>query len=540
MHGTVPHPYRPVAARRRTAVRLGAVALAVAATAAAGLAGCDRTAPGGPLVVRKAAAEPAERPELRAFYGQKPDWTACGELQCATLTVPMDYAHPGNGKTFTLPLARAAATDPGRRTGSLVLDPGGPGGSGVQLMRSGGVDSFGKAARAHFDVVGFDPRGVAGSRPAVDCGAPEGESGQAEAPAVPLHPRTDAERRAALADAERATAACVSRSGELLPHVGTSDAARDMDVLRAALGDEKLTYLGWSYGTYLGTVYAEQFPRRVRAMVLDGAVDPALDWRQRILSQGRGFKKAVDDYAENCARIVGDACPAATPDGIRRTVEETYAKAAGRGLRIEGSTERLDESAVLGAVTAAMYTPEAQWKDLSEGLAAARRGDGTKLAGLAGNAPPADGDPGASGGGEQRPRDNSADVLTAVDCLDTPHPADPQAYWGLLDEAYRDSGTYGTSTVLASLTCRNWPAGPLKPHRVTAEGLPPVLVVGTTGDAATPYEQAHGLAGQLPGGMLLTYRGLGHTAYGRSNQCVTDAVDAYLVELRPVAAGTTC
>ncbi|MGW4652651.1 alpha/beta hydrolase, partial [Kitasatospora sp. NPDC004289] len=519
----------------------GAAALALAATAATALTGCDGSAPGGangPLVVRRAGTEPAERPALKAFYGQKLGWTACGDLQCATLTVPMDYERPQDGRTFTLPLARAAATDPGRRKGSLVLDPGGPGGSGVQLMRSGGADSFGTAARAHFDVVGFDPRGVAGSRPAVDCTAPDGQG--AEESAVPLYPRTDAERAAALADAERTTAACVARSGAILPHVGTPDAARDLDVLRAALGDEKLTYLGWSYGTHLGTLYAEQFPRRVRAMVLDGAVDPDLDWRQRILSQARGFRKAVDDYAENCARIVAGACPATTPDGIRRTVEETYAKAAAHGLRIKGSTERLDESAVLGAVTAAMYTPEAQWKDLSEGLAAARRGDGTKLAELAGNGPAGDEDPGTAQPGEERPRDNSGDVLTAVNCLDTPHPADPRAYWGLLEEAYRDSGTYGTSTVLAYLNCRNWPAGSLKPHRVAAEGLAPVLVVGTTGDAATPYEQAHSLAAQLPGGMLLTYRGLGHTAYGRSNRCVTDAVDAYLVELRPVAAGTTC
>ncbi|MEU9079544.1 alpha/beta hydrolase [Kitasatospora sp. NPDC048538] len=558
MHGSDRRPRTPEPPT--TAVRLGALAVALTALAATALVGCEPAPPGAPgaavaAVQPPPAADPADQPALWAFYRQKPTWTACGDLQCATLSVPMDYARPQDGRTFTLPLIRAVATDPARRTGSLVFNPGGPGGSGVQHLSSGGLDSFGTAARAHFDIVGFDPRGVAGSRPAVDCtgpdDAPDQGQGTADAPAVPLYPRTDAERRAALADADRSTAACASRSGPILPHVGTLDAARDLDVLRAALGDERLTYLGWSYGTYLGTVYAEQFPRRVRALVLDGAVDPSLDWRQRILSQGRGFRKAVDDYAENCSVVVKKACPEATPDGIRRLVEELYAKAAGHALRVKGGSEPLDESVLLAAVTLSMYSPESQWQELSEALTAARAGDGAKLAAIAGQDAPAEdggtdgaGDVVAAGGagepaGEQ-PRDNGADVLSAVNCLDVPHPTDPRAYWDLLDEAYRDSGVYGASVVLADLGCRTWPAGSQQPHRVSAEGLPPVLVVGTTGDAPTPYAEAQSLAAQLPGGMLLTNRGLGHTAYGRGNQCVTDAVDGYLVDLRPVPAGTAC
>ncbi|MFG2909115.1 alpha/beta hydrolase [Kitasatospora sp. NPDC048286] len=419
-------------------------------------------------------------------------------------------------------------------------------------MKSGGADSFTKQARAHFDIVSFDPRGVAGSKPALDCTTPDDapDQGGGSDAVQPLYPRTDAERQAALAEADRTAAACQARSGEILPHVGTLDAARDLDVLRAALGDDKLTYVGWSYGTYLGTIYAEQFPQRARALVLDGAMDPALDWSEEALSGGRAFRKAVDDYADNCAKIVQKACPATTPDGIRTLVSDLFARTARHPLPIKGSTKRLDENMLHSAVTASMYTPEVQWQALSEGLTAARKGDGTKLADIAdhGQGLQDDGsaDPGASdtptdaGTADAAPRDNSSDALMAANCLDNPHPKDPQAYWQVLDRAYQESGAFGASTVLADLTCRTWPTGPLQPHRVKADGLPPVLVVGTTGDAATPYQDAQSLAAQLPGGMLLTYKGLGHTAYGRSNACVTDAVDGYLVDLKPVQPGASC
>jgi pimeloyl-ACP methyl ester carboxylesterase len=542
-------------APRRVPRRRVALALALTAAAAVPLAACtpDQPPASASVSLTPTHAEPAATPALHSFYQQKLAWTRCGDVQCATLTVPMDYAHPENGKTFVLPLAKATTAEPGKRIGSLVLDPGGPGASGVDLVKTGGADSFGKQARAHFDIVGFDPRGVAGSKPAVDCSTPDDATDQGGGSidtASSLYPRTDADRQAALADADRTLAACQAHSGEILPHVGTLDAARDLDVLRAALGDDKLTYLGWSYGTYLGTIYAEQFPQRVRALVLDGALDPAKDWTEEVLSGGRAFRKAVDDYADNCTKIVQHGCPAATPDGIRKLVSDLYAKAARHPLRTKDSTRRLDENALHTAVTMSMYAPESQWQDLSDGLRDAARGDGTQLAAIAdhGQGLQDDGssDSGSSpgpndpAGADASPRDNSSDILTAVNCLDNPHPKDPQAYWQVLDRAYQESGVFGTSTLLADLSCRNWPTGPLKPHRVQADGLPPVLVVGTTGDAATPYQDAQSLAAQLPGGMLLTYKGLGHTAYGRSNACVTDAVDGYLVDLKPVQPGASC
>ncbi|MEW2527443.1 alpha/beta hydrolase [Streptomyces sp. NPDC047071] len=543
-------------------VRVLAPSLA-AVLAALPLAGCSAQGDHGSA---REKADAATRPEFRRFYGQRLKWRDCGDVECARLTVPRDYAHPGDGKTFVLPVARAATADEGRRIGTLVYNPGGPGESGVADLKEGGAESFGAKARARFDIVSFDPRGVAGSRPALDC--PEDEEDTAEddgAEEQPPVPRTAAARARALADARTEATACRRGSRGLLPHVGTRDAARDLDVLRAALGERKLTYVGWSYGTHLGTRYAEQFPRRVRAMVLDGAVDPSLGWAQRALSEGTGFRRAVDDYATQCPDVVGTGCPGANPEEIRRLIHDLYARAEHDPLPVDGEEEGLGATEVVDAVSVAMYTPEEQWKPLSAALRAAARGDGTKLAALSEDeeaeeteeAEEADG-PGAP---EPAPRsraagtavddsddsdgsgdslDNSDAAILAVSCADTAYPRTAEPYWNALDRAEKTAGLYGVSSVLSVLACKDLPAGTPRPRRVAAEGVAPVLVVGTTGDPATPYEEAESLAEQFPGGMLLTYEAPGHTAYGRGDACVTQRVDDYLVGLRAVPDGTTC
>lgn len=515
--------------------------LTVAAIALAPLTACGLNGPA--TAAQPGTPDPATRQELRAFYQQHLDWQPCGPLRCAKLTVPMDYAHPENGRTFVLPVVQAPTTQPGTRIGSLVLNPGGPGASGVELVKADPAKVVSAEARAHFDVVSFDPRGVAGSKPAVDCTAPDSPGAA---------PDPD-ERAAALADAQRTLAACRAHSGELLPHVGTRDAARDLDVLRAALGDQKLTYLGWSYGTSLGTTYAELFPARVRALVLDGAVDPAQDWAQRTIGQSVGFQRALRDYTEKCAATVGDACPeGGNPVALDRFVADLFTRVSRHPLKIAGSEDTLDIGRLQDAVAMSMYSPEAQWRDLSDALRAAANGDGGKLAALAsgespapdpgdGNDPNADNSNGSGGSDGAAPaKDNESAAMQAVNCLDIPHPHDPQAYWDLLGKARDAAGVFGTSAVYSELGCRDWPTGDERPHRVHAPGVPPVLVVGTTGDPATPYENAQSLAAQFPGGMLLTYRGTGHTAYGRSNVCVAEAVDGYLINGNPVSAGTTC
>ncbi|MEU2437352.1 alpha/beta hydrolase [Streptomyces rubradiris] len=516
-----------------------ALVLAVAAALAAGsLSGCTQDTPA------VAADDPAARADLRAFYHQKPRWKPCGEEECATLKVPMDYSAPGDGKTFTLPLIRATATDTTRRVGALVFNPGGPGESGVALLKDGGAESFSERIRARFDIVGFDPRGVAGSKPAVDCGPDdEADTWADDAAPQPLHPATAEQRRAVLADAESMVAACERHSGSILPHVGTVDAARDMDVLRAVLGDDKLSYLGWSYGTSLGTAYGELFPWRVRAMVLDGAVDPSQDWAERARNQAAGFSKAVDDYAEHCADVAGDACPAGTPDGIRELLDGLYEQTAEKPLPVDDSEWGLDVATLHSAIVNSMYTPEEQWEALSQGLSDAAGGDGTRLAEIADGEEDAPGEEGTGSSSEVEEEsypDNSDEAGTAVDCVDIPHPEDPREYWQALDKAHLAEGDFGSESVVAALDCKGWPHRGRGPHRVSADGLPPVLVVGTTGDPSTPYHEAQSLARQLPHGMLLTFEGRGHTAYGRGNRCVDNAVDSYLIDLKPVTPGATC
>ncbi|OCC12820.1 alpha/beta hydrolase [Streptomyces sp. PTY087I2] len=550
--------------RRRPAL---VTALALACSVA--LTSCTAGPATGPgrAGAAPASADPASRPDLKPFYGQRLRWTDCDTegYACARLTVPRDYDDPGNGKTFVLPVARAAAAGkPDRRIGSLVYNPGGPGAAGVRSLEEGMDEAFGRAARDRFDIVAFDPRGVGASVPALTCAASddEAEEDAPEPPAsegvAPLHPRTEKERAAADEGARAAAKDCERHSGGLLRHVGTQDAARDLDVLRVALGERELTYLGWSYGTSLGTAYAELFPRRVRAMVLDGAIDPSLDWSQRVLSQSAGFRRSVDDYADHCAEVAGDSCPADSPGAIRALIERLYARAEREPLPVSEDSAYaeyggMDATAVLDAVSMAMYTPEDQWEPLSRALAAADAGDATELGALDEEepAPDEEEDGGEEDTGstedesgeedeEETPADNEGAALTAVNCLDVPHPRDPDAYWAALPRAEKAAGVYGTAAVTAELTCRGWPSGGRTPHRVAADGVVPVLVVGTTGDPSTPYEEAVSLADQFPGGMLLTYEGMGHTAYGRGDACVTEKVDAYLVGLKPVRPGATC
>ncbi|MER5308481.1 alpha/beta hydrolase [Streptomyces sp. NPDC002773] len=561
-----PGEYLVITAAARHRRRRQTLVLALAVLGAASLAGCTNgPGPDGNRPRSSAApADPADRPELRRFYSQQLTWRPCGDHRCASLTVPMDYSRPGNGKTFVLPLAKTVTATPGKRVGSLVLNPGGPGERGVQLIKDGVADDLGRGLRERFDVVSFDPRGVGESKPALTCLTKDpmkpvepAERPVAEQPeSAPLHPRTEAERVAALADARTTAADCRKASGPLLPHVGTDDAARDLDVLRAALGERRLTYVGWSYGTSLGTSYAEQFPRRVRAMVLDGAVDPSLDWRQRMLGQSTGFRKAVEEYADSCADAIGDGCPGATPEEIRALIDRLLERTRREPLPVDDSAYGLDAAGLVAALSLSMYTPEDQWKGLSEALRAADEGDATKLAALASGEEPPDTDADAetetsdepvdagtgtaeTGSASTVPEDNRDAALIAVNCLDVPHPRDPQAYWDALAPAEKAAGAYGTAGVTNELVCRDWPAGRGRPHRVDAPGVPPVLVVGTAGDPATPYGEAVGLARQFPGGMLLSFDSPGHTGYGRS-ACVDEKVEEYLIALTKVRPGTTC
>ncbi|MFD8071506.1 alpha/beta hydrolase [Streptomyces sp. NPDC059718] len=502
-------------------------ALAVLSTCGLLLTAACATA--GPLQLSpdagRAAADPAAGvpPELRSYYEQHLDWEACQDVpgfQCATVTVPLDYARPEAGD-ITLTAARVRATgDAGARVGSLQINPGGPGESAVDYLVAA-AGTFSPATRSAYDLVAVDPRGVQYSTP-VDCAT--------DSPATPmgfgLRLSGDAAEITDSYEAfEELADACEEHAGELLPHLGTPDAARDMDVVRALLGDERLHYLGYSYGTYLGATYAELFPSRVGRMVLDGAVDPAIDGYRENLDSTAGYQLAWDSFAADCAARpdcpVGHSVAEAgrVLDGLRDKLDAGPLR-QGKDITITGED-------LLTAVITALR--EASWEELRTMLRQILAGDTTELQQFAGT------DEGDSG--------NAADALLAVDCLSSTLGArfsEAQAQ-AALPAFLHASPQFGTSLATFLVLCTHWPVPATQtPHAIAAPGAAPILVVGTTRDPATPYPWAQSLARQLDSGHLLTYDGDGHTAYHRGSPCIDDAVDLYLTHGELPAPGTIC
>ena len=355
----------------RAAINLAALAAATAAM----IAGCTAApGPGHPVAAgtgaRPAPASAAPSTSvppvtLAGYYAQKLRWQACAKgFQCARLLVPFDYGRPA-WRRFSLPVIRLPATGPARRIGSLVINPGGPGGSGVSYaLQARSVISA--AVRARFDVVGFDPRGVGGSEPAVHCMTGPQLDRYFETDGTPA----DAAQLAMVVSESKLFASgCERDSGRLLPYVGTPNAARDMDVLRAVLGDSKLSYLGKSYGTYLGTWYAQLFPAHVRALVLDGAIDPAASPFSMNIVQAQGFEVALRSFAANC--MARNDCPLGqggdVSAGIAR-LQAVITKAASHPLANLVNSQPANGALLLNGVVAALYS-KAYWPTLRSGAA---------------------------------------------------------------------------------------------------------------------------------------------------------------------------
>lgn len=449
-------------------------------------------------------------------------WTTCDDgFECAELEVPMDHEAAG-GPTFTLPLLRRRATFPDQRIGSLVVNPGGPWGSGVGWVRSR-VGVLPAPILDRFDVVGFDPRGSGGSLPSIDCIDDLGPYA-----ALDLTPDDDAERQALVAETDALVAGCAERGGDLLPHVGVDAVARDLDLIRELVGDERLTYLGFSYGTLLGAVYADLFPERVRALVLDGATDPSLPGETWIAEQGRSFEAQLDDFLADCAadpscalQDMGD--PAALYDALQASIEAAPLPA---GDRFVGPGE------LAYGVAVALYQPT-RWPVLREALLGGAQGDGSRILELADGYLERDPDTGAYG--------NGLEVYYAVTSLDTPFAQDQATYDALVAELAVDAPRLGVYFPYTAFPSARWPVAPWRAAEpIAAEGAPPLLVVGTTRDPATPHEWAVSLAAQLSSGVLLTREGQGHVAFLKGNECIDAAVTAYLVDGVAPADGTVC
>jgi pimeloyl-ACP methyl ester carboxylesterase len=439
--------------------------------------------------------------------------------ECGRLGVPQDWANPGDGRQFGVALMRARSAKQTNRVGSLVVNPGGPGASGVDLAAYLSVGLPADITQ-RFDIVGFDPRGV-GRSDNVKCFSDADLDSSFGADPDPV---SQADFDALVATSKRMADSCGTKYGETLRLFSTEQAARDIDAIRQALGEDKLTYLGYSYGTLLGATYAQLFPTKVRALVLDGAVDPTLDTVASAEGQAKGFEHAFDNFADWCKNNTAK-CPIA-PDA-RAAV--TAAIASARTNPVAGTGGRKATSGwVYTAVIASLYS-EAEWSVLATAVDKLRKGSAKEILSLA------DGYAERDSGGHYS---NLFDANAAVNCTDdksTPPVADLRT----LQEQWRQKyPLFGPSTAL-DLICAQWP-GKRDPYPAgKADGAPPIVVVGTTGDPATPYEQTPKLAKMLGVGVVLTWQGEGHTAYPQT-RCITQAVNAYLIDLKPPAAGTTC
>ena len=462
--------------------------------------------------------------ELLPFYGQTLEWKDCGAgFDCTDVTAPLDWENPAAGE-ITLSVVRHRAT--GTAKGSLLTNPGGPGASGVDLIRNNLEYAIGSDLIANYDVIGFDPRGV-GQSSAVTCfdakgmdeylySIPEGTRGSSE--------WTDE----VLAEHKKFADACEANSGGILQYVTTVNAARDMDLLRGVLGDKKLNYLGYSYGTFLGATYAELYPERAGRLVLDGAIDPAVSGLDVSATQALGFESALRAYMKDCLDSRG--CP------FNGTVDEAMADLGALLASVDATPlknsdgRRLGADSLMTAIIAALYSQDS-WTYLTQALTEALQGDATTAFVLADF---------YNGRENGTYLDNSSEAFRAYNCMDYPVEDDPDA-----EAASQKKIEEGAPTVAPYWdgpdSCSVWPYPPTGTRgEIHAKGAGPIVVVGTTNDPATPYEWSESLAAQLDEGVLVTRVGEGHTGYNKGNSCVDKAVEGFLLDGTVPEDGLRC
>lgn len=483
------------------------------------------------LTTSVAAANLVSTPAVRAssalepYYAQSLQWNPCDDQrECSTLLVPIDYSSPSSGD-FRLALSRARAK--GTKVGSIVVNPGGPGAEGASFAEYA-QSSLGPAVARSYDVIGFDPRGVGKSAP-VTCLTGRQTTAWLRADATP---DTAAEIAAYSRLAAGIGRGCLQYTPTRARNVGSEATVRDMDILRAALGEKKLNYLGYSYGTYLGALYAHDFPANVGRFVLDGAVDPSLDSMQVSEGQSRAFQIAMTRFARSCARLA--SCPyPGNATKVLAGINALLTRLDAQPMRTD-KRETLTQSQALGALFWAMYSRD-YWANLRDALSEARRGNGTYLLMLS--------DLASDRTGPNTYASNQTSAFYAISCWDSP--AAPGAA-GLADAARDWSARAPVPEMARAMAWGNAPCSTwfghsdTPPARASSTTEAPILVIGTTYDPATPYPWAVALAEQLSTARLITFVGDGHTAFGNGNACIDSAVNAFLAGGTMPPRGTRC
>ena len=451
--------------------------------------------------------------KLNDYYKQELSWSTCYEnFQCADLDVPIDYKKISTG-TFKISVLRYAAQDPQKRIGSLVINPGGPGASGVDYAYNAEY-IFDPDLTDRFDIVGFDPRGVARSAPITCFNDAETDANYAS----DSKPDNEAEFQSALAETKKFVQKCLNKN-EHLTSFSTANAARDMDILREALGEAKLHYMGKSYGTYLGALYASLFPNNIGRMILDGAVDPTISNFEQTKTQAVGFDNALQAFISDC--IKQSSCPLPRDQKLAtEKVLSLWKSAATNPLPVRDKDEKrtVSESLLVLGTASALYDSYEGWPELRQALKEAVAGYADTYLALA------DMYSGRQEDGTYA--SNEFDSGAIIDCLDF---GDDRSIRQLQRDSKAISAAapvFGPYIALSGLTCKFFTTPtPVQVRKTKTNAT--IMIIGTTGDPATPYAWAKGLARLLPNSQLLTYVGDGHTAQGRGNACIDDAVDAF-------------
>ncbi|GAB2825204.1 alpha/beta hydrolase [Alpinimonas psychrophila] len=516
------------------------LAVALSTTLLVGLSACIPSFPNISVDMGTRTAEKLD-PAVASFYEQQLTWGTCAPdaagtpvaavMQCTRVSAPIDWAKPA-GETVSLALIRHESTKK-NSLGSLFVNPGGPGGSGLNFIRDSLDYAVGKPLQESYDIVGFDPRGVGQSTP-VTCYTDPTQTDDLLYGLTPAARGSDEWIAAREASARDFAAACAANTGALLAHVDTVSAAKDLDMLRYALGNTHLNYLGYSYGTLLGATYADLFPTHVGRMVLDGALDPSSSGADVTLTQAVGFENALRSYLAWC--LSQTECPVAGDGNVDSALADITALLANIDtnpiLPSGTETRTLGADTVVTAIIAPLYDKTA-WSYLSTVLAAAQARTAAPVF------ESADWYNGRDGSGTYR--DNSTEAFLAINCLDYPASADVASWRTDAAALSASAPVIGPYFGFGDATCANWPYPATRtPAPIAAVGSPDILVIGTTGDPATPYQWAVNLSGQLSRGHLVSYAGEGHTAYNKSNSCVDDAVVAFFVSSVVPATDPKC